>query len=99
MFKSYPDAEIDQIISFNFGNNSTHLELVMDSEQDHPTTGWELIPHANPLKVRIIMIHSLFIKTWYGISNVYHKLYFQAAWLLIIIVNVFFTIVYYFNAI
>ncbi len=59
MFKSFPDAVPDLMISFGFGNNSTRLELIMDSEQNYPTTGWELIPHARPLIVRMIMIHNL----------------------------------------
>ena len=60
----YSDAEPDQSVRFGFSaSGGGELELAMDMSQGNiitPTTGWNLIPHARPLKVTDVSMKALF---------------------------------------
>lgn len=49
----HPQAEKGQHVYFRFEPSSDYIELMFDTPQKYPCTGWTIEPHLEPCRVSI----------------------------------------------
>ena len=57
--RKYRHAKIDQGITFKLDPSLGYVELIFNSLQEEPTTGWSIYPHMKPCQVNFIIIKLL----------------------------------------
>ena len=49
--KKHPHAEIDEYVYFTYAPSYSYTELLFDTPQDEPFTGWNIKPRIKPCRV------------------------------------------------
>ena len=49
--RKHAHAKIDQYVYFTYAPSYSYTELLFDTEQDEPFTGWNIKPHLKPCRV------------------------------------------------
>ena len=49
--KKHPHAEIDEYVYFTYAPSYSYTELLFDTPQEKPSTGWTIEPRIKPCRV------------------------------------------------
>ena len=68
--KEYCHSEIDEGFAFKLDPLLGYVELIFNSPQEEPTTGWSVYPHIKPCRVNYYNNCYLFMHYFYRLMNV-----------------------------